>query len=61
MIYGTEGFTHVSARYADEAYVFEMGPGDACYLPVGTTHEYRNFTADTSTALIGVAPAWLGG
>jgi mannose-6-phosphate isomerase-like protein (cupin superfamily) len=61
VIYGTEGFTHVSARYAGEAYVFEMGPGDACYLPVGTTHEYRNFTADTSTALIGVAPAWLSG
>lgn len=59
LIYGTEGRTHVSARFEGEAYVFEMGPGDACYLPYGTTHEYRNFTSQTTTALIGVAPAWL--
>lgn len=61
VIYGTEGVTHVSARYDGEAFVFEMGPGDACYLPLGTTHEYRNFTSATSTALIGAAPAWLSG
>lgn len=58
VIYGTSGLTHVNARYEGQAYVFEMGPDDACYLPVGTTHEYRNFTSATSTALIGVAPAW---
>jgi mannose-6-phosphate isomerase-like protein (cupin superfamily) len=61
LIYGTSGQTHVSARFGGEAFVFEMGPGDACYLPYGTTHEYRNFTSETTTALIGVAPAWLNG
>jgi mannose-6-phosphate isomerase-like protein (cupin superfamily) len=61
VIYGTEGLTHVSARFEGAAYVFEIGPGDACYLPAGSTHEYRNFTSGTTTALIGVAPAWLSG
>lgn len=59
VIYGTEGVTHVWSRFEGTSYVFEMGPGDACYLPFGSTHEYRNFTAETTTALIGVAPAWL--
>jgi mannose-6-phosphate isomerase-like protein (cupin superfamily) len=58
IIFGTEGITHVWSRYEGASYVFEMGPGDACYLPVGSTHEYRNYTSETTTALIGVAPGW---
>ena len=59
VIFGTAGVTHVWARHEGSSYVFEMGPDDACYLPHGSSHQYRNYTSETTTALIAVAPSWL--
>jgi quercetin dioxygenase-like cupin family protein len=35
---------------------FELKPGDECYIPQGTPHEYYNITGEPVTALFGVAP-----
>ena len=50
---------HVRAWFADETYVFELGPEDAVLLPQGARHEYRNYGGATAEALFGVAPAYL--
>jgi len=39
--------------------VFELEPRDACYLPAGSVHEYRNPGGTTARAICGVAPSWL--
>jgi mannose-6-phosphate isomerase-like protein (cupin superfamily) len=38
--------------------VFELGPDDACYLPRGCRHEYRNCGGQTAHAVFGVAPKY---
>jgi quercetin dioxygenase-like cupin family protein len=53
------GSLHVRAWFADETYVFELGPEDAVLLPQGARHEYRNYGGATAEALFGVAPAYL--
>jgi mannose-6-phosphate isomerase-like protein (cupin superfamily) len=50
---------HVRAWYDDRTYVFELRADEACFLPVGTVHEYRNYSGSTATALLGVAPDFL--
>lgn len=59
VLYGTSGQLTVRAWQEDVASVFELEPGDVCYLPHGCTHEYRNYGAVTARAVFGVAPAYL--
>lgn len=56
VIYGLTGMMHVRSWYGDDTFVFELGPDEACFLPAGSVHEYRNYTSATSTAILGVAP-----
>jgi quercetin dioxygenase-like cupin family protein len=59
ILYVTEGHLTVRAWQSGDPSAFEVGPDEACYLPVGTRHEYRNFGATTARAIFGVAPAYL--
>ena len=59
IVYVTEGELTVRAWQAEKVSVFEIGPNDACYLPKGCSHEYRNFGSRTARAVFGVAPAYL--
>jgi quercetin dioxygenase-like cupin family protein len=54
-----EGALWVRAWHDDAVRVFELGPEDACYLPAGSVHEYRNPCGGTARAICGVAPSWL--
>jgi mannose-6-phosphate isomerase-like protein (cupin superfamily) len=47
---------HVRAWHGDDVHVFEVEPDDACYIPAGCPHEYRNYGGSTARALFGVAP-----
>jgi quercetin dioxygenase-like cupin family protein len=60
IVYVTEGELTVRAWQAGEVSVFELGPEQACYLPVGCRHEYRNFAGTAARAVFGVAPSYLG-
>jgi quercetin dioxygenase-like cupin family protein len=59
LLYVTEGQLTVRAWQDDVVTVLEVGPHDACYLPIGTRHEYRNFGDRTARAIFGVAPTYL--
>ncbi len=59
ILYMTEGQLIIRAWQSEEVGVFEVGPHDACYLPVGSRHEYRNFGSSTARAIFGVAPTYL--
>jgi quercetin dioxygenase-like cupin family protein len=50
----------VRAWHGGEAHVFELGAEDACFLPEGCVHEYRNAGAATANAIVGIAPRYLG-
>jgi quercetin dioxygenase-like cupin family protein len=56
LLYVLEGSVWVRARYAGETYVFELGRDDACVLPGGAGHEYRNYGGVAARAIVGVAP-----
>jgi quercetin dioxygenase-like cupin family protein len=56
LLYVLAGTLWVRARHADATHVFELGPEDACLLPAGSEHEYRNYGAVTVETLVGVAP-----
>lgn len=56
VLYALDGTLHVRSRYGDDVYVFELAADEACYLPAGSVHEYRNFDRSTATAILGVAP-----
>jgi quercetin dioxygenase-like cupin family protein len=58
VLYLTEGTLQVRAWWRDEAHVFELGSHDACYLPAGCRHEYRNFAVSTARAVFAVAPSY---
>ena len=47
---------HVRAWRDDGTRVFELRRDDACYLPAGARHEYRNYGAATARAVFAVAP-----
>jgi quercetin dioxygenase-like cupin family protein len=49
----------VRAWHEDAVRVFELGPEDACYLPAGCPHEYRNAGGTTARAICAVAPSYL--
>jgi quercetin dioxygenase-like cupin family protein len=59
ILYLTEGCLVVRAWQGDDVHVFELAPDDACYLPVGSRHEYRNYGDVTARAVFGVAPTYL--
>jgi quercetin dioxygenase-like cupin family protein len=56
VLYVLDGTLWVRARHADVTYVFELGRDDACLLPAGSEHEYRNYGAVAVKTLVGVAP-----
>jgi quercetin dioxygenase-like cupin family protein len=58
VLFGQTGTVHVRAWYQDRTYVFEVKRDEACFLPRGSVHEYRNYGATTATAVVGVAPAF---
>ena len=49
----------VRAWFDGGVHVFELEPEDACYLPAGSRHEYRNPGATTTRAICGIAPSYL--
>ncbi|HKE79071.1 MAG TPA: cupin domain-containing protein [Solirubrobacteraceae bacterium] len=49
----------VRAWHDGAIHVFELSPEDACYLPAGTRHEYRNAGGATARAIFGIAPSYL--
>ncbi len=59
LLYVLAGTLWVRAWHGDEAHVFELQPGDACYVPMGDGHEYRNHGSGLAEAIAGIAPAYL--
>jgi quercetin dioxygenase-like cupin family protein len=58
VLYVTGGRMTVRAWNGPEVSVFELGSDDACYLPRGCEHEYRNYEDQTAHAVFGVAPTY---
>jgi quercetin dioxygenase-like cupin family protein len=56
LLYVLDGRLWVRAEQADATYVFELGAEDACLLPAGSDHEYRNYGAVPARTLVGIAP-----
>jgi quercetin dioxygenase-like cupin family protein len=56
LLYVLEGEVWIRASHDDKTYVFELAAHDACLLPAGSEHEYRNYGGTTARALVGVAP-----
>lgn len=59
VLYVTAGTLHVRAWHGDGSRAFELQPRDACFLPAGCRHEYRNYGAETAHAVFGVAPSYM--
>jgi quercetin dioxygenase-like cupin family protein len=59
LIYVTRGTLHVRAWFQETGTVFELGPGDACYVPEGAAHLYANYGSAMAQAVKGVAPTYL--
>ncbi len=59
VIYVPHGTVHVRAWFEETASVFELGPGDACFLPQGAAHLYANYGSAMAHAFAGVAPTYL--
>jgi quercetin dioxygenase-like cupin family protein len=49
----------VRAWFEGGVHVFELEAEDACYLPAGSRHEYRNPGGTTARAICGIAPSYL--
>jgi quercetin dioxygenase-like cupin family protein len=58
LLYVTEGTLWVRAWQDGKAFVFELNTDDACLVPAGCEHEYRNYSATTACATVGVAPSY---
>ena len=56
LLYVIDGRLWVSEAQDDTTYVFELGQNDACLLPAGCDHEYRNYGAMPTRTLVGIAP-----
>jgi quercetin dioxygenase-like cupin family protein len=54
-----EGSLWVRAWFDGDVQVFELEPEDACYLPAGSRHEYRNAGGSAARAICGIAPRYL--
>jgi quercetin dioxygenase-like cupin family protein len=58
-IYVTSGTLNVRVHDGQRPNWFELKPGDECYIPQGTPHEYYNIAGDVVHAVFGVAPKYL--
>ncbi|BCX03390.1 MAG: hypothetical protein KatS3mg053_1328 [Candidatus Roseilinea sp.] len=58
-IYIVEGTLHVRVFDGQRPDWFEIGPGDACYVPQGTAHACYNIGSQPVVAVFGVAPRYL--
>jgi len=56
LLYVLDGRLWLRAQHEDATYVFELDAEDACLLPAGSDHEYRNYGAVTARTLVGIAP-----
>jgi mannose-6-phosphate isomerase-like protein (cupin superfamily) len=56
LLYVLEGPLWVRAWDGDRSHSFELEPDDACYLPIGCAHEYRNPSGGPVRAIAGIAP-----
>ena len=59
LLYVLSGALWVRAWHGEEAHVFELEAGDACYVPIGDRHEYRNHGSGLVEAIAGIAPSYL--
>jgi quercetin dioxygenase-like cupin family protein len=59
LLFLLRGEMWVRAWQDGKAYVFELGPEDACFLPAGCEHEYRVYGAGSAEAMVGIAPSYL--
>lgn len=59
ILYLKKGTIWVRAWQEGATFVFELEPEDACFLPAGVEHEYRNYQNATAEAIMGVAPQYL--
>jgi quercetin dioxygenase-like cupin family protein len=59
VVMALEGRLWVRAWLDGGVHVFELEPEDACYLPAGSRHEYRNAEGATARAICGIAPGYL--
>jgi hypothetical protein len=59
LIRRADGRLWVRAWFGDDVHVFELEPEDACYLPAGSRHEYRNAGGTAARAICGIAPRYL--
>jgi quercetin dioxygenase-like cupin family protein len=57
VLYVRSGTLWVRAWDAEQAFVFELEPRDACFIPGGCPHEYRNIEAAPAEATLGIAPS----
>jgi quercetin dioxygenase-like cupin family protein len=60
VLYVTDARLTVRAWDGEDVSVFELGPHDACYIPLGCRHEYRNYGSGIAHAVFGVAPRYDG-
>ena len=56
LLFVLDGEVWVRARHDDQTYVFELSREDACLIPAGAEHEYRNYGGVTARTIVGVAP-----
>ena len=54
-----DGPLWVRAWHGDAVHVFELAAEDACYVPAGSPHEYRNAGPGAVRAICGIAPRYL--
>ncbi|MEA2409827.1 MAG: hypothetical protein QOC77_388, partial [Thermoleophilaceae bacterium] len=59
LLFVLRGELWVRAWQDGKAFVFELGPEDACFIPAGCEHEYRVYDADSAEAMVGIAPSYL--
>jgi quercetin dioxygenase-like cupin family protein len=58
-IYVVSGVLNIRVHDGQRPNWFELKPGDECYIPAGTPHEYYNIGGVGVKAVFGVAPKYL--
>ena len=59
ILYVTEGCSTCAPGTARRCMCSSSSPDDACYVPAGSEHEYRNYGGSPARAVFGVAPSYL--
>jgi quercetin dioxygenase-like cupin family protein len=59
VVLALDGPLWVRAWFDGAVHVFELEPEDACFLPAGSLHEYRNAGGGRAQAICGIAPSYL--